>query len=243
MKVVVVVPTYNERENIGRLLEELCALPLEDLHVVVVDDASPDGTGEAVQAVGRGRGGVELLGRGGGAERGRGLAGRAGFLRALELGADRIVEMDADFSHDPRRVPDLLAALDRGADVALGSRFVPGGAERNRGLVRRTITRLANWYIRIVFGIPVLDSNSGFRAFRREALAGIEPDSLTSKGPAIVQEVLFRATRRGYRIVEVPILFVNRERGRSKLGIAQLLQGYFAVLRLRGGELLRGRRP
>lgn len=238
MKVVVVVPTYNERENIGELIAALHGLGIDGLHVVVVDDGSPDGTGEIVRAIARERGGVELLARTG--ARGRGLAGRDGFLRALALGADRIVEMDADFSHDPRSVPALLAEIDRGADVALGSRFVAGGAERNRGWVRRAVTRLANLYIRVMFGIAVMDSNSGFRAFRREALEAIAPATLASPGPAIVQEVLFRATRRGCKVVETPILFVNRERGRSKLGITQLLQGYFAVLRLRLGEAFGG---
>jgi dolichol-phosphate mannosyltransferase len=239
MKVVVVVPTYNERENIGDLISALLGLGIERMHVLVVDDGSPDGTGEVVRAVARERANVELLARSG--ERGRGLAGRDGFLRALEIGADRIVEMDADFSHDPRYVPALLAELDLRADVALGSRFVAGGAERNRGWLRRLITRLANAYIRVMFGIPIRDSNSGFRAFRRAALEGIDPATLTSKGPAIVQEVLFRATRRGMKVVETPILFVNRERGHSKLGFAQLLQGYFAVLRLRAAELFRSR--
>ena len=234
MKVVVVVPTYNERENIGDLIAALLDLGIEGTRVLVVDDGSPDGTGDAVRAAARDRAGVELLARSG--ERGRGLAGRDGFLRALEMGADRIVEMDADFSHDPRHVPALLAELDRGADVALGSRFVAGGAERKRVWMRRLITRMANAYIRVMFGIPIRDSNSGFRAFRRAALEGIEPATLASKGPAIVQEVLFRATRRGFRVVETPIVFVDRERGRSKLGFAQLMQGYIAVLRLRAGE-------
>jgi len=238
MKVVVVVPTYNERENIGELIAALHGLEIEGMHVLVVDDGSPDGTGEIVREIAAARAGVELLARRG--PRGRGLAGRDGFLRALEIGAERIVEMDADFSHDPRSVPALLAEIDRGADVALGSRFVAGGAERNRGWLRRAVTRLANLYIRVMFGIAVMDSNSGFRAFRREALAGIEPATLASPGPAIVQEVLFRATRRGYKVVETPILFVNRERGRSKLGFAQLLQGYFAVLRLWLGEVFGG---
>ncbi len=240
MKVVVVVPTYNERENISELIAALHGLGIAGLHVLVVDDGSPDGTAEIVRQIAGARGGVELLLRNG--PRGRGHAGRDGFLRALALGADRVVEMDADFSHDPRSVPALLAAIDRGADMALGSRFVAGGAERNRGWPRRAITRLANLYIRVMFGIAVMDSNSGFRAFRREALAGIDPATLASPGPAIVQEVLFRATRRGYAVVETPILFVNRERGHSKLGFAQLLQGYFAVLRLRLGEIFGGSR-
>ncbi len=241
MRTVVVVPTYNERENIEDLVVALLDLGIAGLEVVVVDDGSPDGTGDAVRAIAARRPGVHLLARTG--ERGRGAAGRDGFLRALELGADRIVEMDADFSHDPRRVPDLLARLESGADVVLGSRFVDGGGERGRGALRRAITRAANAYVRAVFGIGVRDPNSGFRAYRREALERIDPVTLTAKGPAIVHEVLLRAARRGCRIAETPILFVDRERGQSKLGLAGLASGYLAILRFRMSERSVRRRP
>jgi dolichol-phosphate mannosyltransferase len=174
--------------------------------------------------------------------RGRGLAGREGYLAALERGADAVVEMDADFSHDPELLPKLLGELQAGADVVLGSRFVPGGSDDDRGWVRRAITVLANSFTRSVLGLGVGDCNSGYRGFRRTALEAIDPASLTSKGPAIVQEVLYRAHRAGLRIVEVPLRFVDRQHGDSKLGVGLLLQGYLAVLRLKAGELIASRR-
>lgn len=235
MRTVVVVPTYNERENIADLVNALLDLGIEGLEVLVVDDASPDGTAEAARSVAAARPGVHVLTRG--ADRGRGAAGREGFLRALSMGADRIVEMDADFSHDPRTVPALLARLEEGAEVAIGSRFVAGGAERDRGLLRRIVTRVSVAYVRILLGTRVRDPNSGFRAFRREALLRVDPASLRAKGPAIVHEVLLRAARAGCRIVECPVLFVDRERGRSKLGIRHLAQGSWFVLGLRAREI------
>jgi len=241
MRTVVVVPTYNERENIEGLLAALLDLGVPGLEVLVVDDASPDGTGEAVRAIAAARPGVHLLARSG--ERGRGIAGREGFLRALALGADRVVEMDADFSHDPRAVPALLARLDEGADVAIGSRFVEGGAQRSRGVLRRLVTRVSIGYVRALLGIGVRDPNSGFRAFRREALSRIDPASLTAKGPAIVHEVLLRAARAGCRIAESPVLFIDRRRGRSKLGLRELARGSWFVLALRAREMFGRKRP
>ncbi len=241
MRTVVVVPTYNERENIGDLVTALLDLGVPGLEVLVVDDASPDGTGEVVRAIAAARPGVHLLARAG--ERGRGVAGREGFLRALALGADRVVEMDADFSHEPRAVPALLARLDEGADVAIGSRFVTGGAQRSRGALRRLVTRVSIAYVRALLGIGVRDPNSGFRAFRREALARIDPASLTATGPAIVHEVLLRAARAGCRIAEVPVHFVDRERGRSKLGVRELARGSWFVLALRARDMLARKRP
>jgi dolichol-phosphate mannosyltransferase len=174
--------------------------------------------------------------------RGRGLAGRDGYLEALRLGADVVLEMDADFSHDPRLLPRFWEEIDRGADVVLGSRFVPGGSDADRGVVRRVITVLANAYIRIVLGMPVGDCNSGFRCFRRATLEAIEPATLTSVGPSIVQEVLFRVHRAGARIVEIPLTFVDRREGDSKLGLGLLFDGYLMILRLKVRELL-GRNP
>jgi dolichol-phosphate mannosyltransferase len=173
--------------------------------------------------------------------RGRGYAGRDGFLAALERGADFVIEMDGDLSHDPRYIPQLLAAA-ASCDVVLGSRFVRGGSDTDRALWRRLLTLAANLFIRIVLGTTVRDANSGFRCFRREALETIDPKSLRSPGPAIVQEVLFRAHRRGLRIGEIPVVFADRARGDSKLGWLELWQGYVAVLRLRARQLL-GREP
>ena len=161
------------------------------------------------------------------------MAARAGFLRALEMGAGAVVEMDADFSHHPSHVPDLLAALEKGADVVLGSRAVPGGADLGRPWWRRAVTRAANAYIRLVLGVKVRDCNSGFRCFKREALERARVEDLRGEGPDIVQELLYRCHRAGLRIAEVPIRFTERERGASTLTFRLLLRGYFAVLRLK----------
>lgn len=232
MKVIAVVPTYNEVENVDRLAEALRRWAPE-VEALIVDDRSPDGTGERVRALARtlppGR--LRLLDRPG--PRGRGLAGIEGMLHALADRADRIVEMDADLSHHPRHIPALLAALDA-ADVAVGSRHVPGGRDR-RGIGRRAVTRASTLYARLVLGLAVRDTNSGFRAFRRTALEAIDLATCRSAGPAIVQEMLVRARRAGLRIREVPIDFEDRRAGTSKLGVATLIRGALRVLELRHG--------
>jgi dolichol-phosphate mannosyltransferase len=232
---VVIVPTYNESENVVPLLEAIRELGIAGLEVLVVDDASPDGTASLVRAFAERHPFAGVLERSG--PRGRGHAGRDGYLAALARGADLVIEMDADLSHDPRYLPDLIAAA-RTHDVVLGSRFVAGGSDRDRALWRRVVTLAANFYIRVVFGIGVRDANSGFRCFRRAALEAIDPKGLRSPGPAIVQEVLFRAKRCGLRVGEVPVAFTDRAHGDSKLGWGELWQGYVTVLRLRARQLL-----
>jgi dolichol-phosphate mannosyltransferase len=235
VKSVLLIPTYDEKDNITPLLQAIAELAIPGLEVLVVDDCSPDGTAEAVDIFARDHAFVSLLCRAG--SRGRGNAGREGYLTALARGADLILEMDADFSHHPRYLPALIAAADE-YDVVLGSRFVSGGEDADRARWRKVVTLLANFYIRVMFGISVRDANSGYRCFRRQALERIDPASLQSAGPAIVQEVLFRAQRRGLRVGEIPVVFTDRVRGDSKLGFRQLYQGYVAVLRLRVQELL-----
>jgi dolichol-phosphate mannosyltransferase len=241
LRTIVVVPTYNEAPNLERLVEAI-QLACASCEILVVDDQSPDGTGAIADRLASRSARVSAIHRA--PPRGRGLAGRDGFVAALDRGADRIVEMDADFSHDPALLPELLGALENGADVVLGSRFVPGGSDVDRGWIRRTITVLANAFTRVVLGLHVGDCNSGYRGYRRAALAAIDPATLTSPGPAIVQEVLYRAHRARLRIVEIPLRFVDRREGESKLGIGLLLQGYFAVLKLKAADLFgSGPRP
>lgn len=227
---IVTVPTFNESLNVDRLLDELLGLdpPVE---VLVADDDSPDGTWVRVASRAKRDARVHLLHRK--TDRGRGRAGRAAFLRALEMGADAVVEMDADLSHPPRYVPAMVAKLEEGSDLVLGSRAVAGGRDVGRPLARRLITRLANAYIRVVLGLSVRDCNSGFRAWRAEALRAVRVAETVSPGPAIVQELLFKARLARLRIVEVPIEFVERERGESTLTFRKLMQGYVMVLRLR----------
>jgi dolichol-phosphate mannosyltransferase len=232
-KVVCTLPTYNESENVLELSRELLALG-PNFEVLVIDDDSPDGTwrlvGEAAQREPR----LHLLHRK--TDRGRGAAGRAGFVRALELGADVVVEMDADFSHQPRFVPGLLARLDepgREVGLVLGSRSVAGGSDAERGPLRRLITLCANTYIRVLLGVPVSDCNSGFRCWRRSTLERIDVARTFSKGPAIVQELLFKTARARIPIAEVGIEFIERRRGQSTLTLRILLRGYTTVLQLR----------
>lgn len=226
---VVVIPTYNERENIGPLIEEILALPLP-LEILVVDDDSPDGTAGIVREKARRHPGVHLLHRT--AERGRGSAGIAGFRQALAMGAEVVVEMDADFSHHPRHIPAMLERI-RECDLVLGSRFVPGGADLDRGWLRQGITRLAGLYVRTLLGIRTRDVSSGFRCFRREVLERLDLDRMISTGPSVVLEVLYQVVLQGWRVCEIPIIFADRRQGESKLNFGILLETLIMVLRLR----------
>ena len=228
-KTVVMIPTYNEAENIAALIAAILGLGIAGLEVLVVDDGSPDGTAAiALDLAGR-DGRVKLFNRKGPA--GRGLAGRDGFIYALENGADFLVEMDGDFSHQPKHVPALLAAM-ADCDLAIGSRLIPGGSDWDRPLFRRWLTVAANGYARFLLRLPVADTNSGFRYFSRRALQAVRPASLNSKGPAILHETLYRARLAGLRFKEVPIEFIDRKKGDSKLDLSRLAAGYLTVLKI-----------
>ena len=232
----VVIPTWNERENLAPLVRKVLAADPR-IHVLVVDDDSPDGTGRIADDLARTEPRASVLHRTG--ERGRGTAGRDGFLRCLAAGHEFIVEMDADFSHDPADLPALLRAAES-ADVVIGSRRAPGGGERGRSVLRRLITWGAGVYLRRMLGVPhVGDVTSGFRCFRREALLGADVASLRSKGPSIVTELLWRCRR--LRIVEVPITFRDRRAGESKFGLPAMAESLLLPLRLRWRQVL-GRR-
>lgn len=231
-KAYVVVPTYNERGNLRPLMQALLGLDVPGLRVLVVDDASPDGTGEladelAAQYPGR----VEVLHRPGKA--GLGAAYRHGFAVALERGAGAIVQMDADFSHPPELVLALLAAL-RDAEVAIGSRYTRGGGTDPRWSRRRQlISRLGNLYARLVLGLPTADVTGGFKAIRREGLAAIPLDNLYSAGFGFQIEVNFLCHRLGFRTVEVPFVFRERRWGRSKIGPGIILEALWKLWYLR----------
>jgi dolichol-phosphate mannosyltransferase len=234
-KAMVMIPTYNEKENIIRLIGEILKLKdtgriKELLEIVVVDDNSPDGTWRLVQDYSKKDKRINLLLRK--KNRGRGFAGIDGFKYCLKHRADYIIEMDADFSHDPKHIPNLLREIKK-YDVVLGSRGVEGGKQVNRGIERRMITVFANLYIRIVLGLNIRDCNSGYRCFRRKVLHDINLNSLKSKGPDIVQEVLFKSHLGGFKIKEIPIVFRERLKGKSKLGLKQLFRGYIMILKLR----------
>ena len=214
MKAVVCLPTYNERENLERMVRALGAVLPEGSRVLVIDDNSPDGTGELADGLARDLGFVDVLHR----ERKEGLgpAYLAGFRRALADGADLVLEMDCDFSHDPADVPRLIAAAKAGADLVLGSRYVRGGGTGNWGLLRRLISRGASIYTRVLL-MPVHDATGGFKCFRRHVLESIDLETIDAAGYVFQVETTYRALRKGFSVVEVPIHFVDR---REEIGRA-----------------------
>lgn len=230
-KVVVMIPTYNEVENIQALVREILALPLdEEVSVLVVDDNSPDGTGTLVQKMSASDPRIHALIRT--KRRGRGAAGIDGFQAALTLQADYVIEMDGDFSHQPRSIPDLLKAMEN-CDVAIGSRFVRGGRDSDRNLVRKTITFLARNFVRRKFHTAVRDVSSGYRCFTREVLEKVDLDDMISFGPSVVLEILYKLSLLKARINEIPIIFVDRRLGRTKLRGLTLVETLVMVLRFR----------
>ena len=226
---LVVVPTYNERTNLPALVEGL--LKHSTVRILVVDDQSPDGTGRvADELAGRHAGRVEVMHREG--VRGLGRSYIDGIKRAIEEQVDFVCQMDADLSHDPRQLPDLVAAVSGGADLALGSRYVPGGSVVNWPRRRRVLSRYANVYIRLVTRLSPHDCTTGYRCWRREALAQLPLDRFFSDGYSFLVEMLFVAARRDYRIVEVPITFVERSEGESKISRQVLLESMITPWRL-----------
>ena len=227
-KAVVCLPTYNELENLEPMLR---ALGDKDVRVLVIDDNSPDGTGELADRLAQELDYVDVLHR----ERKEGLgpAYLAGFRRALSGGADLVLEMDCDFSHDPNDVPRLRAAVEQGADLALGSRYVPGGGVRNWGLIRRLISAGGSLYARVLLGVKVRDLTGGFKCYRRGVLEAIDLDAVESKGYAFQIETTYRALRAGFEVVEVPITFADREVGGSKMSRTIVAEAVWKVPGLR----------
>jgi dolichol-phosphate mannosyltransferase len=230
-RLVVMIPTYNESENIGEVVEQILALRLRSqVQVLVVDDDSPDKTWDVVQKLSKKDERVHLLLRK--KRRGRGAAGIDGFRKALEMGADFVVEMDGDLSHQPCFIPQLFDACQI-YDLVLGSRFVHGGRDSSRSLLRRFITFLVRRYLRSTLHLPVLDPSSGFRCFRRRVLEAVDLDDLISVGPSVVLEVLYKTHRLGFILGEVPITFIDRERGRTKLDFLTLVETLIMVIRFK----------
>jgi dolichol-phosphate mannosyltransferase len=231
-RVTVCLPTYNESENLERMLRALHEVLPPDAGVLVIDDASPDGTGELADRLAGEIANVSVLHR----ERkdGLGPAYVAGFRKALADGAELVLEMDCDFSHDPKDVPRMLAAAEE-ADVVLGSRYVEGGGVRNWGLARKVISIGGSKYARILLGTRVHDLTGGFKCYRRAVLEAIPLERISSAGYVFQIETTYRAQRAGFRIVEVPITFADRELGVSKMSKAIVLEAVWRVplLRLR----------
>jgi dolichol-phosphate mannosyltransferase len=229
----VVVPTYDEAENVVPLVRAVLA-ELDgagvDCRVLVVDDASPDGTADLAEALGREDPRVAVLRRP--SKQGIGPAYRDGFRRALGAGAGLVIEMDCDFSHDPAALPALIAAA-ADADLALGSRYVPGGGVARWGPLRRAVSRGGCRYAQAILGVPVRDLTGGFKCFRREVLEAIPLDEVTAAGYGFQIEMTYRALLAGFRVVEVPITFTERERGRSKMSRGIVWEAAVLVPRLR----------
>jgi dolichol-phosphate mannosyltransferase len=225
----IVIPTYNERENIQALVTRISADAR--FRILVVDDSSPDGTGQVVAELSSRYPQVTLLSRPG--KQGLGTAYVAGFKRALADGAAFIFEMDADFSHDPRYLPTLLAAAETRCDVAVGSRYVRGGSTIDWGMIRQFISRGGNLYARMILGLTLQDCTSGFRCYRRNVLEAIDLDRIRSNGYSFQIEMLYQAMCCGFQIGEVPIIFPDRRVGASKMSRGIVLEALMTVWRLR----------
>jgi dolichol-phosphate mannosyltransferase len=236
-----VLPTYNEAENVEAIvtaataaLERAVGSGGNDYRILIVDDGSPDGTGDIADRLAGQREQVEVLHRS--EKNGIGPAYLAGFSHALERGAGYVLEMDSDFSHDPSDLERLLDAVRSGADLALGSRYVPGGGVVDWSLLRRFVSRGGSTYARWVLGLSVRDLTGGFKCFRREVLEEIHFNSVRSQGYAFQVELTYRAARAGFRVVEVPIVFKDRERGESKMSLRIAAEAMWLVPRLRFGR-------
>lgn len=228
MRPIVVLPTYNERENLAPLLRALRGVSHE-VEVLVVDDSSPDGTAELARTLAAELGGVRVLDRA--SKDGLGSAYRAGFAQVLAEGYDVVVSMDADLSHDPAVIPQMLRLIEDGADAVIGSRYVTGGGTTDWPVRRQLLSKWGNSYTRRALGLPTRDCTSGFRAYRASALAAIEPGSTGAEGYAFLTELVRRLTRLEFRVVETPIIFRDRTLGKSKMSGRIIVESMMLVSR------------
>jgi len=231
---LMIVPTYNEAENLEALVTQLRALP-GNIHVLVVDDNSPDGTGQLADQLAALDRGVHVLHRP--LKQGLGAAYKAGFTEGLRRGYTFLCTMDADFSHDPARLPDLLHKASRGYDLVIGSRYVPGGAIVDSTRLRKLISYGANWLAHTVLGVAARDCTAGFRCYRRQVLETINLNAIFSSGYSFLIEMAFYCQRAGFRIGEVPITFVNRRKGVSKISRLEIYKAFYTLIRLRTSAL------
>ena len=229
MKILVFIPTYNEAGNIKSLVRTIFNIN-PAYHILVVDDQSPDGTAQIIKNLQNEFKCLFLIERN--PPRGRGLAGRDGFSYALNNNYDVLVEMDADFSHDPAIIPHLISGI-KDTDVVIGSRYTENGKDCERNLIRKTVSILSNRFISFLLGTPVKDSTSGFRAFSSSALKKLNPHTLSASGPETVEEILFRCYKAGCTMIEIPIKFQKRNTGVSKLNLQILLHVLLKILKLR----------
>ena len=236
----VIVPTYNEKENIEQLVQRLLELPVE-VQVIVVDDNSPDGTGDIADRMAKKHPGrVSVVHREG--KLGLGTAYIAGFKRAMENQSDLIITMDADFSHPPEDIPAMQDKIQEGYDLVIGSRYIPGGRAVECTLPRKMLSWGANAFARVLLSLSAHDTTAGFRCYRRVVLESIDLDSIFSNGYSFLIEMLFKVQRQGWRVGEVPIVFHNRRQGVSKISRNEVTKAMTTVLRLFWGRLT-GKKP
>src|SRR5436190_15708394 len=232
MKTLIIIPTYNEIENLRPLLDAIFSY-VPETDVLIVDDNSPDGTGKLADEICEQNAHVHVMHRAG--KLGLGTAYIAGFKYAVERGYDAAFEMDADFSHDPRYLPDFLKAIEH-ADLVIGSRYIPGGGTPNWSFLRRFISGGGNIFARFMLGIPVQDCTAGFRCYRRQVLESIDLDTIQSQGYAFQVEMAYRVMQQGFKIVETPIVFMDRRIGKSKMSRKIVIEAFIYVLRARFGK-------
>jgi dolichol-phosphate mannosyltransferase len=230
-KTLITIPTFNEAENIGRLVERLLAMEKE-IHVLVVDDSSPDSTAEAVKTLQPASSGrlhvIKRTGKGG-----RGSAVLEGFRFGLKGEYEYLMEMDADFSHNPEEIPSFFQKMNEGYDMVLGSRYLPESKIYDWGWKRTFFSRWANRYARLVLGIPMSDYTNGYRCYTRAAVQSLDMDVIEAKGYVVLSEVAYQLHLKGKRIGEVPTIFVNRRRGISNLSVHEIKEAFISVLRIR----------
>jgi dolichol-phosphate mannosyltransferase len=235
----VIIPTYNEKENIADLATQILALGI-GAGIIIVDDNSPDGTGQMADALAMADSRVKVIHRAG--KFGLGTAYIAGFKRALTEGADRLITMDADFSHDPAYIPALVTLANH-FHITIGSRYVPQGGVRNWELHRRFLSWSANAFARTMLGLKARDCTAGFRCYHREVLENIALDQIFSSGYSFLVEMLFKCQRKGFTVGEIPIIFANRERGQSKISQTEIYKAMYTVMRLSVSRVIRRRQP
>lgn len=229
-KIYLVIPTYNEKGNIEKLLPQIFDLDIAGLNILVVDDNSPDGTGQLVEDLKKAYPSLDILHRK--EKQGLGAAYIAGFKEALNRGAELVLQMDADFSHDPKYIPQLLKAV-ADKDLVLGSRYTKGGGVANWNLIRRLISRFGNIYAKIILGLPYSDLTGGFKCYRADVLKKVVESDLSSLGYNFQIETTYLVHKLKYSITEIPIIFTERTTGKSKFNLKIMLEGFFKVLTLR----------
>lgn len=235
MRTLIIIPTYNEYDNLRPLLQEIFS-NAPDTDILIVDDHSPDGTGELADELAEQNSQVRVLHRAG--KLGLGTAYIAGFRYAIQEEYDAAFEMDADFSHDPKYLPDFLQKIE-GADLVIGSRYIDGGGTPNWSRMRKIISGGGNTFARFMLGLPIHDCTAGFRCYRRHVLESIGLDAIESQGYAFQVELAYRVYNQGFRIVETPIVFMDRRVGKSKMSRKIFIEGFTWVLRARFGKISR----